>query len=422
VLAAAAVLTLAPGITELKEPLRVPVATHVVQSAPGGSTLRAAAGFRGAALLLAEDCRGLRVEGVSFDGNRAAFGEKRGLPPYDRTFADFTPWNGVLVRRCEDVTLTGLKLREIAGFAVLVSASRRVTVEGIEVRDSGSRNAQGRNNTTGGVLIEDGASGFTVRGSRFLRVLGNGVWTHSRFEAPRNADGVIEDNTLEEIARDAIQAGHATRLTVRRNTIARVGWPEEAVDVEGGGTPVGIDTAGNVDLSHYTANRMAEINGKCIDLDGFHHGSVTLNTCVNARGPASYAFGHYGIVFNNTNPQMRSEAVLVARNEFRGLKYGAVFLVGRNHRVVNNRFLDLNRAGCPDNGGRFACTYFAGEPELLSAGIYLGARAEREDPSAEHVIADNVVTGHGMKERCVAAAPGVRREASVVARNQCGTR
>jgi hypothetical protein len=320
------------------------------------------------------------------------------------------------------VTLTRLRFREIAGFAVLVSASRNVRVEGIEVRDSGSRNGQNRNNTTGGVLVEDGSSGFTVRGSRFLRVLGNAIWTHSRFEAPRNADGVIEDNVIAETARDAIQVGHATRVEVRRNIIRRVGWPLEAVDGEGGGTPVGIDTAGNVDHSHYTANRMAEINGKCLDLDGFHHGSVTGNRCVNARAPEAYAFGHYGIVFNNTNPQMRSEAVLVARNEFRGLKYGAVFLVGRNHRVVNNRFYDLNRAGCPDNAGRFACTYFANEPELLAAGIYLGARAEREDPSAGHVIVDNVLSGHGMKERCVAAAPGVRREASVVRRNRCSSR
>ena len=58
------------------------------------------------------------------------------------------------------------------------------------------------------------------------------------------------------------------------NTGSHIGYPIEVVDTEGGGTPVAIDTAGNVDKSVYEQNSSSEINGKCIDLDGFHHGDV----------------------------------------------------------------------------------------------------------------------------------------------------
>jgi hypothetical protein len=58
------------------------------------------------------------------------------------------------------------------------------------------------------------------------------------------------------------------------------------VDVEGGGIPVAIDTAGNVDQTVYAGNRFEEVNGKCIDLDCFHHGEVSHNSCVNrGSGP-----------------------------------------------------------------------------------------------------------------------------------------
>ena len=84
------------------------------------------------------------------------------------------------------------------------------------------------------------------------------------------------------------------------------------MDVEGGGIPVAIDTAGNVDRSVYAGNRFEEVNGKCIDLDGFHHGEVRDNACVNRGSADDYPHGHYGIVFNNSNPDMQSEDVTVS--------------------------------------------------------------------------------------------------------------
>ena len=150
---------------------------------------------------------------------------------------------------------------------------------------------------------------FEVRRCNFSNILGNGIWTHSLYTSARNQDGRILDNTFKVIGRDAIQVGHATRVRVERNIGTEIGYPADKVDMEGGGTPVGIDTAGDVDASVYAANRFHEINGKCIDLDGFHDGEVRANHCINGRKPEDYPSGHYAIVMNNTNPDMQARNV-----------------------------------------------------------------------------------------------------------------
>jgi hypothetical protein len=283
----------------------------------------------------------------------------------------------------------------------------------LTVENSGGRNDKKRNNTTGGILLEDGTAGFEVTDSTFRNVLGNGIWTHSRYESPRNRDGLIARNRFDGIARDAIQVGHATEVRVERNTGARIGYPIDAVDVENGGTPVAIDTAGNVDAAIYAQNRFEEINGKCIDLDGFHDGRVEENTCVNRKPASEYPFGHYGIVFNNTNPDMRSENIVVTGNVIEGAKYGGIFLIGRGHTITGNRLRELNQARC-DN-----CQYFEGEPDLLHSGIYLGRRAERPDPAAGNRIEGNIITGYKMDRRCIGAAPGVSLASNTIRANTC---
>ena len=51
---------------------------------------------------------------------------------------------------------------------------------------------------------------------------------------------------------------------------------------------------------------MASITGMC-----------SANTCINRLAAAEYPFGHFGIVFNNTNPDMQSEAIRVVGNSDR---------------------------------------------------------------------------------------------------------
>jgi hypothetical protein len=65
-----------------------------------------------------------------------------------------------------------------------------------------------------------------------------------------------------------------------------------------------------------------------------------------------------------------------------------------------------------------------GEPEVLQSGIYLGRIAaewaqKRAAPSSGLVIRDNVVTGYRMEDRCIAIAPGVKREDSTIRNNVC---
>src|SRR5262249_7730159 len=162
------------------------------------------------------------------------------------------------------------------------------------------------------------------------------------------------------IGRDALQAGHATEIRIEDNTGFRIGYPIAEVDA----TPVGVDTAGNVDRATYAGNRFRDINGKCLDLDGFHDGEVRGNACADLTG--------YGIVMNNTNPDMRSTNVRIVDNLIDGAAYGGVFVIGTNNLVAHNRLLNLNTARCNDGS---VCYYAPGEPDMLRSGIYLGKGA-----------------------------------------------
>jgi hypothetical protein len=412
------------GTIEVSSELVIPAAAHDLEilGADSGTVLRASATFRGRAVLSAHGARKVRLSGFAIDGNRAALEKPAGLPASNVPFRRFTVNNGILAENVRGLAISGVRIREVAGFAVLVSGSSQVRIERVQVDDSGSRNQRGRNNTTGGILIEEGTAGFNVLECSLRNVLGNGVWTHSLYTSPRNRDGVIARNRFENIGRDAVQAGHVTNLRVEKNTGSRIGYPVERVDSEGGGIPVAIDTAGNVDRSVYAGNRFAEVNGKCIDLDGFHHGDVVDNSCTNRGSAADYPWGHYGIVFNNTNPDMQSEEVTVARNVIDGAKFGGIFVIGSGNTIAGNKLTRLNLAGCNESGAKFGCLYYPNEPDLLRSGIYLGRGAGRPAAARNNTIRDNQVSGHGIKTRCVVAGPGVALRENKVEGNRCSER
>ena len=284
------------------------------------------------------------------------------------------------------------------------AAANNVSIDGVRVADSGSRNAAGRNNATGGILLEEGTTDFEVTRCELRNVLGNGIWTHSLYTSPRNARGVFTENRFTGIGRDALQVGHATGVRVAGNTGTRIGYPEEAVDVEGKAIPVAIDTAGNVDASVYTRNQFAGINGKCIDLDGFHDGEVSGNVCV--------AVGGYGIVMNNTNPDMQSRNVRIEENLLESVKYGGIFVIGSDNSVRRNRLLNLNTAQC-------GCYYTPGEPDMFRSGIYLGEGAERPAPARGNLIEQNEITGYQMARRCVGGAPSIYPSWNTIRGNRC---
>ncbi len=358
----------------------------------------------------------------TIDGNRAALETRAGLPPYNTPFATFTRANGVLAERVAGLTIDRLRFRNIAGFAVLVSRARSVAIDGSPSSDSGSRNALGRNNSTGGILLEEGTTDFRVTGCDLRDILGNGIWTHSLYTSPRNARGAIASNRFRQIGRDAIQAGHATAISVTGNAGSRIGFPFEVVDIENGATPVALDTAGNVDASFYDGNRFQEIDGKCIDLDGFHDGEVRANQCVNRGGPGSYRFGHYGITMNNANPDMRSQNIRLVDNLIDGTLFGGIFVIGSGHTIARNRLLAIDASHCNENAARFGCYYGPADPEILEAGIYLARGAERPAPASHNLIQDNRITGFKMQSRCILAAPGVDPRSNTIVNNACRSR
>jgi hypothetical protein len=229
---------------------------------------------------------------------------------------------------------------------------------------------------------------------------------------------VIAGNTLTEIGRDAIQVGHATNVRVSGNHGSKIGFPASEIDVESLATPVGIDTAGNVDSSVYAGNQFEEINGKCIDLDGFHDGAVRNNTCINRGRAEDYPWGHFGIVMNNSNPDMESRNIVIEGNEISGAKFGGIFVIGTGHTVRGNRLSRINLAHCPEDATHFGCSW-PEQPGVLESGIYLGSKAQRPAPAHGNVVERNIIKGWRMRTRCLGFAPGVSAGANTIRGNEC---
>jgi hypothetical protein len=385
-------IKLPPGVTEVHKEWPIPEGAQDVEVIGTGSTLHAASDFHGRAIFAVKSGTRIRFRNFTIDGNRAALEQRVGLPGSNTPFHSFTVNNGILIEGATDVKISDVTLRQVAGFAILVSGSKEVRIERAHIEDSGSRNAAGRNNTTGGILLEEGTSDFQVIDCELKQIRGNGVWTHSLYTSPRNENGMIGLNYFTAIGRDAIQVGHATGIRVEKNSGERIGYPESEVDA----IPVAIDTAGNVDHSTYVGNKFSEINGKCIDLDGFHEGRVTGNVCLHQR--------NFGIVMNNSNPDMQSSGITIEENTIDGGQYGGIFVIGGPNKILKNTLRNLNLSHSED--------------ELLRSGIYLGKGAERPGIARGNVVTGNDISGYQLK--CIANAPEVSMSENQIGQNACG--
>jgi hypothetical protein len=412
------VVELPPGVTEIHSELVIPAGAHDLAIVGGASTvLRAADDFRGRALIVCERGERIRLDAFSIDGNRT-FQETTEMAPPENAFRLMYRKNGLWFDQTRSIMISDMRIRQVTSFAILISRSADIHISRVSVSDSGSLNAHGHNNSTGGIVIEEGSSDFRVTNCSFRNILGNGLWTHSLYTSPRNREGVFEANDFDTIGRDALQAGHTTGLRITGNRGRRIGYPEQAVDSENGGTPVAIDTAGNVDATLYRDNRFEEVDGKCIDLDGFHDGEVLSNSCVNRGKGDDYKFGHYALVMNDSNPDMHSRNVAIVGNEFNGVKFGGIYVVGGPHRIEQNRLLNLNLAHCNDNPA-IPCLYMKDQPDLLRSGIYLAAGVKKQDATIHNVVRQNRIEGYKIREHCVVASPGVSLAANDVGDNQC---
>ncbi len=349
----------------------------------------------------------VRIRNVTIDGGRDRLERSFPIAENGAPFIDYYPLNAIAIDQSSDVIIENVRIRNAVNLAIVVARSSNVRIRKVVIEDSGSLDARGRNNTTGGILIEEGTTDFEVRDCRLERIRGNAIWTHSYTESPRNARGAIVNNEIDTVGRDAIQVGHATAIIVANNVLRNVGYPAAIVDVENQGYPVGIDTAGNVDASSYRDNRMFEVNGKCFDLDGFHDGNISCNSCINVRDRAAYPHANLAVLFNDSHPESESRNIVLEGNTFDGLMYGAVFVYGSGHRIENNRFLNVNRAG------------FDGDPAYLRAGFYFASGLLRPNPPRGIVVRRNTVEGHRMKDRCFVFADEALRAGVRAAENRC---
>jgi hypothetical protein len=159
---------------------RIAAAGTVLRAAPISMAARSGGGRRGR-----------HSAEFTLDGNRDKLERRTGLPPSDKPFSQFTRGNGVLAagpRGCSSRTCASAISPDSRCWRAGRGTSR---IERVDVADSGSRDAGGRNNSTGGILLEEGTRDFRVSHSQFRNIRGNGVWTHSLFTSPRNADGLI---------------------------------------------------------------------------------------------------------------------------------------------------------------------------------------------------------------------------------------
>jgi Right handed beta helix region len=415
------IIELPAGTLVLHRPLVVaPGASHLeIRGHPAGSTLQAAPDFQGRAVIVSQGTTDLRLTGFRVEGNRAAIHQPIGLPPSETPFARYYAGNGILVEHATRLTVRNVTFHEVANYPLLVSASSGVIIDGVRIEDCGSLDAAGHNNASGGILLEEGTAHFQVRHCTLRRVRGNGIWTHSNYHSPRNADGTIADNLIEQVARDAIQVGHATNVRVENNRGGMIGYPFAWVDMAAYAVPAALDTAGNVDRSVYAGNRFQDIDGKCIDLDGFHDGEVRGNSCISRQPAGQYPYAQYGMVFNNSNPDMQPVNVTVAGNLIEGAGYGGIFVIGAHHVITGNRLLGLNRDHCTGDMAQPRCNFAPDQPGLLHSGIYLGRRGQRPADTRDNRIEDNQISGFDIRGWCVAAAPGVSLARNRIGHNRC---
>jgi hypothetical protein len=417
-------VTLPPGETHLDRPLelRAHAKNFTLRGHPTGSTLVLDAGFHGSAAIVVNGAYDVTLSGFTIRGNRTELKSDWYLPEHYEPFADYYTGNGIVVRKTERVVIRGVRFSGIRAFPILINASSHVLVESVDIADCGTLNREGRNNTTGGILLEEGVATFQVRHANIARITGNAIWTHSYSGSPRASDGLIVANTIRTVGRDAIQVGHATRVRVEFNSGAELGFPAEYVDVEHQAVAVALDTAGDVEHTFYVNNRFTDVNGQCIDLDGFHDGEAANNSCVNTKPVETYPALHYGIVFGNNNPATGSSGITVTGNTIQGFAYGGAFVVGTHNRIENNQFLDLNLAHCGTTPTPARCAYALDQPDMLRSGVYLGNNGGRPIETSENLIRGNTFTGFGIAEHCVTAAPGVALGKNTVVGNRCGVR
>src|SRR5204863_10091211 len=109
----------------------------------------------------------------------------------------------------------------------------------------------------------------------------------------------------------------------------------------------------------------------------------------------------------------------ISGNLIDGSKFGGLYLMGSGNKIIGNRFVRLNLAGCNESAGKFPCIYKRDEPQMLDTGIYLGRGVARLEETRGNVIRGNHISVHMMKARWVGFGSGVTRASEIGGSNTC---
>ena len=140
---------LPPGTIELGTELLVPPHAHDLEIVGSEkSVLRASPKFQGRALLSIHNAKRVRLSNFSIDGNREALNRPTEIPARTTAYGMQFQRGGLLIEDSDNVTVSGVDIREVVGFAILASRARKVKIEKVNVDESGSDNIKGVNNTS----------------------------------------------------------------------------------------------------------------------------------------------------------------------------------------------------------------------------------------------------------------------------------
>jgi parallel beta-helix repeat protein len=286
-----------------------------------------------------------------------------------------------------NVRLEDLEIQHTGGYAILIDARygsiSNVEMRRLHLRDNrphlfGNPNDLRYGSWTGGIHYQnDGRDlefarhalrGLTIEDSTFERISGHAIWGHGYGFQTLNEDVVIRRCQFTDIGLDGVLIGNTRRAVVEHNHFHRIGYTPR----NGGGRPrpawfpgfredradnipaVGIDTSGLVSESVYQGNTMLNVNGNCIDLDGFTRGDVLhnsmqvsgradawnyINDLVDEFGPAQVGNYTKGINLSNTAGATLTESVRIVGNTIMNLGGYGIFLYDSQRCLVEDNHI-----------------------------------------------------------------------------------
>jgi hypothetical protein len=353
-------VALPEGTYEISREIVMQPDAHDLEIIGPGVTLKAAATFRGRALLVIPRGVNIKVFGLALDGNREAVGRMSGPPPAGTQFSRFVANNGILAEGVKGLEITDIQATYIAGFVVLVNGGSQVHIHDVEVTESGGLNVQRHNNGAGGILLEEGVTDFEVTRCLFGKLRGNGIWLISDASSAPVSKGRVAENEFSILSGSAVVLRNTANVDIEQNTIKMIGFPSEEADTTDSLLPAGIAVRGKSSHLGVRNNHFEQIAGRCMAFNGLTDSEIAANECKD-------------VLFN------------------------AVVLGGAGNKVDANHFLDVNKSK-------------KSEPDSLHAGVYLPAGAK------DNAIEANEITGSGISQRCV-VGPGAAANRSTG--NEC---